>query len=383
VLLAGFPNRMRILQVITPSRIAGAERSTTSLCEHLVRAGHEVIIACKQGHPLIPVMQEVGLDVRGITISGKGNVPAAFRLIRLARQERIEVINTQLSTAAVWGSVAGRLAAIPTVATVRALNTRTVYTLADRVIAVSHAVKAHLVAQGMRPERIDVVYNGIDPDRYRFTFSREMWRGWPRQCGGWQATLICANAWVPLPRCGWPESLLSRPWWRALWRPTTGRWHSGDAKDGLPAPGRIRKETAMIRSLRVLIRTRRKKGQSRFQEREKARQRNSELWSEVLCDWDWDYIRVRVQQAGYYDLGSRRNLFAEMAETIRDTGGFAAALDEVAREQGLELAERPGSGWISSPSYILHPAVLGPQPSSSPEFSCPLPRTGRSVQRAG
>ena len=29
---------MRILQVITPSKVAGAERSTTSLCEHLVRA---------------------------------------------------------------------------------------------------------------------------------------------------------------------------------------------------------------------------------------------------------------------------------------------------------------------------------------------------------
>jgi hypothetical protein len=90
---------MRILQVITPSRIAGAERSTTSLCEHLVRAGHEVVVACKQGHPLIPVIQEVGLEVRGLPISGKANVPAAFRLARLARQERVTVINTQLSTA--------------------------------------------------------------------------------------------------------------------------------------------------------------------------------------------------------------------------------------------------------------------------------------------
>jgi glycosyltransferase involved in cell wall biosynthesis len=163
---------LRILQVITPSKIAGAERSTTSLCEHLVKAGHEVIVACKAGQPLVGVMREVGLEVHDLDIGGKANIAAPLRLRRLARQRRVEVINTQLSTAALWGSIAGRLAGIPTVATVRALNTKTVYLLAQRVIAVSHAVKEHLIAQGMHPERIDVVYNGIDPDRYRLKLTR-------------------------------------------------------------------------------------------------------------------------------------------------------------------------------------------------------------------
>jgi glycosyltransferase involved in cell wall biosynthesis len=164
---------LRILQVITPSRIAGAERSTTSLCEHLVKAGHPVIVACKRGHPLIRVMLELGLDARAVALSGKTNVAAALRLARLAREERVDVINTHLSTAALWGSIAGRLTRIPTVATVHALNTKTCYSLADRVIAVSQAAKAHLVAQGMGAERIDVVYNGIDPERYRLRTSRE------------------------------------------------------------------------------------------------------------------------------------------------------------------------------------------------------------------
>jgi glycosyltransferase involved in cell wall biosynthesis len=37
---------------------------------------------------------------------------------------------------------------------------------------VAQAVKEHLVAQGMRAERIDVVYNGIDPERYWQTMTR-------------------------------------------------------------------------------------------------------------------------------------------------------------------------------------------------------------------
>jgi glycosyltransferase involved in cell wall biosynthesis len=164
---------LRVLQVITPHKIAGAERSTTSLCEHLARAGHEVIVACRRDHPLIPVMREVGLDVRGLQIGGKFNLTAPLRLARLARQERVEIINTQLSTAALWGSIAGRLTGVPTVATVRALNDKSFYMLAGRVIAVSHAVRGYLVAQGMRADRIDVVYNGIDPGRYRLALTRE------------------------------------------------------------------------------------------------------------------------------------------------------------------------------------------------------------------
>ncbi len=157
---------MRILQVITPSKVAGAERSTTSLCEHLVRAGHEVIVACKAGSELIPVMRDVGLDVRGVEMSGKLNFAAIPRLAQLARKERVDVIHTHLSTAAQWGCFTGQFLGIPAVAHVRALNQQHCYQLADRIIAVSQAVKDHLVAQGTDGHRIDVVYNGIDPERY-------------------------------------------------------------------------------------------------------------------------------------------------------------------------------------------------------------------------
>jgi glycosyltransferase involved in cell wall biosynthesis len=157
---------MRILQVITPSKIAGAERSTASLCEHLVRAGHRVTITCKRGHALNDLLRAVPLDVRPLPISGKANVAAAFRLARLARSVGAEVIHTQLSTAALWGAVAGRLAGVPSVAHVRALNSKVCYLLADRVVAVSEAVRRHLIGQGMEGDRIDVVYSGVDARRF-------------------------------------------------------------------------------------------------------------------------------------------------------------------------------------------------------------------------
>src|SRR4051794_25938913 len=100
---------MNICQIITPSKIAGAERSTTSLCEHLQRSGHRLVVGCKAGSPLIEAMRGVGLDARPLRIAGKLNLRAPFRIASLARQVGARVIHTQLSTAAWHGSLAGRL----------------------------------------------------------------------------------------------------------------------------------------------------------------------------------------------------------------------------------------------------------------------------------
>ena len=163
---------IRICQLITPSKIAGAERSTASLCEHLQAAGHQVQVGCKRGSRLIEVLRSVGVDAQPLAISGKLNPLAALRAARFARNMQAEVIHTHLSTAAWHGSLAARLTGLPSIAHVRALNSPHWYRLATRVIAVSHAVKEHLVARGMAAEKIDVVYNGVDPARYYLPCSR-------------------------------------------------------------------------------------------------------------------------------------------------------------------------------------------------------------------
>lgn len=164
---------MNICQLITPARVAGAERSTASLCEHLQAGGHRVVVGVKAGSDLVRVMQEMGLDARPLRISGKFNPAAPFRVARLARETGSRVLHSHLSTAALQATLAGRLLGIPSIAHVRALNTATWYRGATRSIAVSQAVKDHLVAQGMAAERIDVVYNGVDPARYFLPCTRE------------------------------------------------------------------------------------------------------------------------------------------------------------------------------------------------------------------
>lgn len=157
---------------MTPARVAGAERSAASLCEHLARAGHRVVVACKRGSPALDLFRETGLETLPLAVSGKLNPAAPFRIARLARECGAHVLHGQLSSGCWHSALAGRLTGLPSIAHVRALNTATWYRFSTRVIAVSRAVRDHLVAQGMDGSRVDVVYNGVDPDRYHLPCSR-------------------------------------------------------------------------------------------------------------------------------------------------------------------------------------------------------------------
>jgi glycosyltransferase involved in cell wall biosynthesis len=157
---------MRILQVITPSRIAGAEIYLSRLSRRLVQSGEEVIVLTKR----LPAIEELfaGSEVRVVVggIGGKLNLLSVFRLCQLIRRERIELINSHLSTASLIVSLAGRMCSVPTVATVHALNNAFCYRFADHLIAVSEAVKSHLIRQGIESEKISVIYPGVDPAEF-------------------------------------------------------------------------------------------------------------------------------------------------------------------------------------------------------------------------
>ena len=157
---------LRIVQLIAPSKIAGAERSTISLCRGLSARGHTVSLLVKYNHALLDTALDEGVDARSMRFAGKLNLLAVGRLMRWFRRHEVDIVATQLSTASLWGTLAARALKLPSVATVRALNSKTCYVFADRIIAVSHAVKAHLIEQGIDADKIRVVYNGVDLERF-------------------------------------------------------------------------------------------------------------------------------------------------------------------------------------------------------------------------
>ncbi len=157
---------LRVVQLIAPSKISGAELLTITLCRGLSARGHDVPLLVKHSHALIYAARAEGVNAISMRFSGKLNLLAVGRLARWFRRHDVDLVATQLSTASLWGTLAARVIGVPSVATVHALNSKTCYVYADRIIAVSHAVKAHLVEYGIEARKIRVVYNGIDLDYF-------------------------------------------------------------------------------------------------------------------------------------------------------------------------------------------------------------------------
>ncbi len=157
---------LTILTVITPARYSGAERMAVYLADGLQRRGHRVNFACKRNDRMLAALAERHIAARVLPISGKLNLAAPLVLALEARRVGADVIHTHLSTASLWGSAAGEIAGIPTVASAHALNIKHCFMLADLVTACSMGVRDHLVEQGMSRSLIRVLYNGLAPEQF-------------------------------------------------------------------------------------------------------------------------------------------------------------------------------------------------------------------------
>jgi glycosyltransferase involved in cell wall biosynthesis len=175
---------MKILHLINTLSAGGAELHLLTLCRHLKRLGVEPVVAyLKEGRgsrPLRSDFEAAGIPVFHLGSDGVGLVRPWLRLRHLLKQERAEILHTHLPKADLLGFLA-RLSGFssPWVSSVHGIYANhwrgrwalplfgLVWRRADRIIAISEAVKNWLVQYyRLRPEGVRVVYYGIEPERW-------------------------------------------------------------------------------------------------------------------------------------------------------------------------------------------------------------------------
>ena len=162
---------MNVLHVDSAAGWRGGQNQVLLTARGMAARGHRVTLACRAGGALEARARAEGLEVHGLPLAGDLSPRATLQLSRLMRQARPDVLHLHDPHALAVGLLAARAApGVQAVATrrvdfpLRGPLSRFKYRSCGRVIAVSRKIAEVLGADGVAPERIRVVYEGV-PDR--------------------------------------------------------------------------------------------------------------------------------------------------------------------------------------------------------------------------
>ena len=178
--------KLRVLHLITRLPVGGAERLLVDIARGLDPQRFTSVACCIQDRGELAAE----LEASGIALHSLGRMRtkrfdwrAIGDLARLMREQRIDVVHSHLYHANLYGRLAARRARVPAVATVhntyakrklhRELLNRWLAHISAKVIAVSEDVRSDLMRHdGIPPQRIALIHNGIDIGRVDTTLTR-------------------------------------------------------------------------------------------------------------------------------------------------------------------------------------------------------------------
>jgi glycosyltransferase involved in cell wall biosynthesis len=164
---------MKVLHVECGMHLYGGARQVLYLLEGLRGGDVESVLACATGSAIAQEAGSRGERVHTMPIGGDLDPLLGWRLYRLIRRERPDVVHLHSRRGAdVQGALAARLAGVRTVLSRRVDHPpgRTLlrwrYGLYDRVIAISEEIRRVLLAAGVDAGKVVCVPSAVDPGRF-------------------------------------------------------------------------------------------------------------------------------------------------------------------------------------------------------------------------
>lgn len=168
---------LRVLFINSIQMWGGAEVWLMDTMHGLERRGHRVTLVCRPGTILETNARANGFDVVPMRMRSDFDPVVVGEVLRLIRRNAVQLVCTNMDKELRFGGLAARIAGgvavIPSREVDYPLKNKLRYrftynVLADRVLANSESTRRTLLqsAPWLRPERVEVVYKGIDPAPY-------------------------------------------------------------------------------------------------------------------------------------------------------------------------------------------------------------------------
>ena len=172
--------KRKILQVIATLVISGAEGQLFELVRRMDKGKYSIIVCVlrERGY-YAQKLEELGIKVVELRKNKRLDLGMFFKLVRLMKVEKIDLVHTYMFTSNTWGRFAALLAGVPIIiagergaarwkSKFYLLIDRVLARFSDKIMANSNGVVDFYVSEsGISRDKFLVVHNGVDVDKFR------------------------------------------------------------------------------------------------------------------------------------------------------------------------------------------------------------------------
>jgi len=152
----------------------GAAVQLWELARGLAARGHRVLVATRPAEAWATRARAAGVAWVPVPMRSALDLRSAWRLARLVRAHRVQVVHAHKGRARTLALLAGLVAPVPVLVLTRGVSfpldpfNRLGYTTrrVTAVVAVCEAIRQGLVAQGVDPRKVHVIYSATDTARF-------------------------------------------------------------------------------------------------------------------------------------------------------------------------------------------------------------------------
>ena len=162
---------LRVLVITGNAIVGGMESAVLRLAQRLPRKAFRLTALCPFESAFTQALRDCDVPVHVAPMGEKLRWHAIQYAVAVMREHAIQVVHAHMPAAHAVGALAGRITHTPVLATIHAMHLSMwdleVHRLAlTHLCVVSEAARAHALAVGVAPERLTVIHNGVDSERF-------------------------------------------------------------------------------------------------------------------------------------------------------------------------------------------------------------------------
>jgi glycosyltransferase involved in cell wall biosynthesis len=163
---------LTILYIDTERVWRGGQEQLFGLMLGMMKRGHQVTLAAPPGCPLSSKAIRSGIATINFQQRAEMSVLALSKFFAAIRTQRPDILHFNTPRAILSGGLAARLSSVPATVVSRRVNfplrsslsTFKYNYLVDRILTVSYSIRSTLLRAGVRANKVQVVYEGVDLD---------------------------------------------------------------------------------------------------------------------------------------------------------------------------------------------------------------------------